>query len=160
MSDFPLYYIGTCACGHDYRLSHHPSLEHNADQRAIHRGCSECECSHFRKPGEEPEKVLAPENDPEPERARPSEWKVGHVVSDSYDVFHRGTIVEIRQMPSVDGTLSLYDVLYQDAEGYDRVCTVTDVRLIAHRKGLPVRPGEVVAVSPSDDGANDRGIIR
>lgn len=121
---------GTCVCGHDYRQSHHPSLEHNADQRAIHKGCGECDCSAFQKK----------------ERPHPTEWKVGHVVSDTAGFFHKAMISNIRHLErhpgsTEKGMLVLYDINYQDDEGFDRRCTVTADRLIAHRNGLPVRSG-------------------
>lgn len=72
------------------------------------------------------------------ERNRPSEWKVGHVVSDTDGFFHQGMIAGIRSLDSVDGKIPLYDIVYQDDEGFDRRCSVTEARLVANRRGVPV----------------------
>lgn len=93
--------------------------------------------------------VTPTEEEPMTEHPVPVEWKVGHVVSDTAGFFHQGMIREIREIPSENGPIVLYDVVYQDDRGYDRICTVTATRLIAFRKGQPAR-SETPSVADAD----------
>lgn len=38
---------GYCVCGHPKMPQHDPAAYHNADQRRVHYGCSDCYCTAF-----------------------------------------------------------------------------------------------------------------